>query len=212
MVKVRPELAPIEVYTCGDRTLKLLFNEYSDGDFPGLVALWVCECESSSRDCLILIANLAQLRQWLFQLQRRTGEQPEQRSFRRALEIKARAAIREQQHINATHLLMIGAIQKTPLSLTHGEFRALDCCGAWLVDFVGDHLYYGQNAISYKVGRSIAKKVAEIGSGPLLTWEEIVFGEQMPWLSWAEQFARAYMKSKTHRIQPPKAGRGNGKS
>lgn len=208
----RPELLPIEEWRQDDRTLKLLFNEYSDGDFPGLIALWVCESESSSRDCLILVANLSQLRQWLFQLQKHPGELPEQRSFRRALEVKARAAIREQYpRIAATHLFMVGAVQHQAISRPHGDFRQLDCTGAWLVDLVGDHLYYGQNAIAYRTTRSIAFKVLKISDGRLNTWEEIIFGADMPWLSWLEQFSRAHLKSKNHVIQPPKMGRKNGK-
>jgi hypothetical protein len=209
-VDKRPEIQPLESYTQGDRTLKLLFNEYSDNDFPGLVALWVCECDSASQDCLILVANLAQLREWLYQINQHT-ETPEQQSFRRILEIKARAAIRQQyDRVNATHLFMVGSIRKGSITKGNSSFRQLDCSGAWLVDLVGIHTYFGQNAIAYRTTKSIALKVLSIDSSPLNSWEDIIF-EAVPWLDWLEQFSRAHMKSKNHRIQPPKMSRKNGK-
>lgn len=207
----RQDYEPLDVYRNGDRTLKLLFSERSTNsdDFPGIVALWVCECSSASRDCLILCANLSQLREWLFLMRRREGESLQQQSWRRVLEVKARAAIKDQgDRISGTHLFMVGSITRATIRTNHGEFRQLDCVGVWLVDLVGIHTYYGQNAIAYKTTRSIAYKVATITDGKLLVWEEIVLVES-PWLPWLEAFSRAHLKSKTHVIQPPKMRRRN---
>lgn len=204
------ELLAIESHRFGDRLVSLLLDQQSP-EFPGVIALWLCENPRSTRDCLILCADLEQIRGWLFTVRTIQNEDDERQRFRRQIEVKARAAIREQyESISATHLVLVATISRVTIKTKRGEFRQLDCVGVWLVDFVGMQTYHGRNQVAERVMRSIAKKVATIPDGPLLSWEQVLFDEPLPWLQWIEQFTRGYMRSATHVIQPPKPRRTHG--
>lgn len=209
VIGIAPSVAQrkaLEEYTQSDRTLRLLFDQSCDDDFPGLVALWLCESQKSSRDCLILVANLAQLREWLFRMRDHGRETAEQTQWRRSLEIKARAAIREQENVSGTHLFIVATVAKPDAQ----QFRHLDCVGAWIVDMVGIHTYMGQNTVAIKVARAVSMKVLHIDDGRLLTWEQAIFDGKQPWLYWIEEFTRHLMNSPMHNIQPPKPKRASG--
>lgn len=195
---------PIRRFGQDDRVLLLLYDESCDDDFPGLAALWLCESSSSTRDCLLLCANLAQLREWLFRMKKHGKETLEQTQWRRALEVRARAAIREQENVLGTHLFIVASVQKSNVE----GYRHLDCVGAWIVDLIGIHTYFPANKIAIAVTESVALKVLHIGDGTLNTWEEILFDYEQPWLYWIEEFARRLMNSPTHNVQPPRARRG----
>lgn len=197
---------PIKKFRQGDRALVLLYDQSCDDDFPGLVALWLCESSSSTRDCLILCANLSTLREWLFRMRDHGKETPEQTQWRRALEVKARAAIREQDNVSGTHLFIVASVQKSNVE----GFRHLDCVGAWIVDLIGIRTYFPPNKIAIMVTENVALKVLHIGDGVLNTWEEILFDHEQPWLYWIEEFTRRLMNSSMHNIQPPKPRRSSG--
>lgn len=193
---------PVEQYTCGDRTLKLMYDATVPDSFPGLVTLWLCESSSptSTRDCIMLCANIAQLREWLFLRRDHGTETQQQTQWRRAIEVKARAAIREQSNILGTHLFMVATVGRPD----ERQFRHLDFVGAWIVDLVGIHTYMGQNRVAIAVSRAIAMKVLTMSDGKLITREEILYQGDEPWLSWICEFTRALLNSPSHNIRPPK--------
>jgi hypothetical protein len=200
------EHPPLERYEMSDRVLVLLFDHRHEG-FPGLVSLWLCESANATRGCLILCANLAELREWIFRLREHEKETPEQTQWRRSLEIKARAVIREQAHVSGTHLVIVASVSR----VDERGYRHLECVGAWIVDLVGIHTYYPKNRIAQLTIRAVAMKVLKIKDGPQVSWESVLFDYDdqhgQPWLYWIEEFSRKLMRSPTHVIQPPKPRR-----
>lgn len=200
---------PIESYNDEDRTLKLIS---SGGDaFPGVVSIWLLESESSRRDVLLLAANLAEIREWIYRVRSQRPGTAEQVFFQRSLEVKARQALREQfPKVSGTHLVIVASIQKDVVQNQRGKFRHLDSVGVWIVDFIGYRTYLNSNTIARRVTKELALKLLKIPNGPRLSWEEVVF-DNFPWLEYLEGFTRKILRSDTHNIQPPKGGRhGNG--
>lgn len=213
------EPAPIEVLTAqgGECKAYLLFCD-RDAPVEGVVEIWLLHHDTSAtRDCLIILVNVAQIRESYgpaWDLDAPLFPKP----WRRAFEVKAKAELVEQREIDGTHLFLVGWVSKTPVASRFSQgkvvkFRAIECQRVYLVDLLGALYYLGVNEPARRIVRAMVKRAIAIPPGTLNIWENYIFylGEpesKTTWLTWMEHYSRKIKGthiSDDHILQPRKS-------
>lgn len=219
-VEERPP-QPLEVLVeqDGDCKAYLLFSDRSS-PVEGIVEIWLLRHElSATKDCLILLVNIAQIRETYGAGWEDLDSALLPNHWRRAFEYRARAEIKLQAAISGTHLFMIGWLSKKAIAsrIVQGgkeeHYRHIECQRVYSVDLVGALYYQGVNEPARKILRAIVQRAIATTPGNLNIWEELIFSLGEPdsrttWLDWLSHYARKPNQtriSRDHILQPPRA-------
>lgn len=218
-VEERPP-QPLEVIVDqnGDCKAFLLFSDRSS-PVEGIVEIWLLRHElSATRDCLLLLINIAQIRETYGSGWDDLDSAMLPDHWRRAFEYRAKAEIKLQSSVAGSHLLMVGWLSKKAIAsrVVHGKlehYRHIDCQRVYAVDLIGTLYYQGINEPARKILRSLVRRAISITPGNLNIWEELIFslGEaesKTTWLDWLAHYARVVEVtriSRDHVLQPPRS-------
>lgn len=196
-------------FGASERQITIVADEYNrdaaiyriaDDGIPGCVELWKIVHRKSNGDLVLILLDIAQLRQDLGL--RNPGVQPHSEPWQNKLSRQLAVELKTQADVDSSHMVIVLWLRDRTLIDPKGRsYRvpAANLVGAWCCELQGATGSIAGNRYAQQIIKVAAYKIFKTTSFQLLTWEEFV--DAIPWLEWLDAYAKHYIWAE-HTLQP----------